>query len=85
MKIVWLGAVLFNLAACGNAARVETKADSLRERLDTMLKRTADSAKQKGEETLEAIREKVEAIGQPEDSVRVDTVELIDTVKRVKQ
>lgn len=80
-KIVWLGAVLFGLAACENNSKVETRVDSLQKTLDTLLDRAGDSAKKKGEQTLEAIKEKVEAIGKKEDSIRLDTIIIVDTVR----
>ena len=79
-KIVWLGAVLFCLVACENVAKVDSKADSLYENPDKVAE---DSAKQKGEQTLEAIKEKVQAMGHREDSLQPDTVRLADTAKLV--
>jgi hypothetical protein len=74
-KIVWSGAVVFILAACENSGRAESKADSLRERLDTAVEKLADSAKAKGERTLEAIKEKVKEIGTDADSVKIDSTQ----------
>lgn len=73
-KIVLVGAVVFWLVACENSAKVELKADSLKENLDTTLEKIGDSAKAKGERTLEAIKEKVRDIGTDEDSVRTDSI-----------
>jgi hypothetical protein len=74
-KIVWLGAVLFCVAACGNKAKVESEVESLKASPDSSAGRTSDSAKAKGEQTLEAIREKVKEIKidsvgiRPDDSI----------------
>ncbi len=73
-KIVLVGAVVFYLVACENSAKVESKADSLKEKLDTMLEKVGDSAKAKGEQTLEAIKEKVRDIETDKDSVRTDSI-----------
>lgn len=73
-KIVLVGAVVFCLVACENSAKVESKADSLKEKLDTTLEKIGDSAKAKGERTLEAIKEEVRDIGTDKDSVRTDSV-----------
>ncbi len=74
-KIVWLGAVVFFLAACANSGKAGPKADTLKESLDTTLKKIGDSAKAKGERTLEAIKEKVREIRTDEDSVRTDSIQ----------
>ena len=62
------------MAACDNDGKVVSKADSLKESLDTTLDKIGDSARAKGERTLEAIKEKVADLGEKRDSVRVDTV-----------
>lgn len=74
-KIVLVGAVVFCLMACDNSAKVETKADSLKEKLDTTLEKLGDSAKAKGERTLKAIKEKVRDISTEADSVKIDSVQ----------
>jgi hypothetical protein len=77
-KIVWLGAVLFCMAACENKAKVESKTDSLKQTLSTTFEKTTDSAKAKGERTLEAIKEKVRDIKTDTDSVKKDSVQSVN-------
>jgi hypothetical protein len=58
------------LLACDNSARVESKADSLRQELDTSLGKVKDSVKAKGERTLDAVKEKIDDLRSRKDSVR---------------
>lgn len=65
--------VVFSLTACDNSAKVEAKADSLKQELDTSLGKIKDSAKAKGERTLDAVKEKLDELRMKKDSVRDTT------------
>ncbi len=54
--------VVWGLAACANSAKSESKADSLKQELDTSLGKIKDSVKAKGERTLEAVKEKLRSV-----------------------
>ena len=74
MKIlVWLVMVVFLLTACNNSGRTDAKGDSLKQELDTSLGKIKDSVKAKGERTLDAVKEKLDGLGNKKDTV-VDTV-----------
>ena len=65
--------VAVHLLACDNSARVESKADSLKQELDTSLGKIKDSVKAKGERTLDAVKEKIDDLRNRKDSVRETT------------
>jgi peptidoglycan hydrolase CwlO-like protein len=72
-KMVLVGIVVLSLAACDNSGNTAAKADSLKDKLDTTLDKIGDSAKAKGGRALEAIKDKVQDLGNKADSVRKDT------------
>lgn len=72
-KCVLVLLVAVSLVACDNSARVESKADSLKQELDTSLGKIKDSVKAKGERTLDAVKEKIDDLRTRKDSVR-DTI-----------
>lgn len=69
-KCVLVLLVAVSLVACDNSARVESKADSLKQELDTSLGKIKDSVKAKGERTLDAVKEKIDDLRTRKDSVR---------------
>lgn len=72
-KCVLVLLMAVSLVACDNSARVESKADSLKQELDTSLGKIKDSVKAKGERTLDAVKEKIDDLRTRKDSVR-DTI-----------
>ena len=77
-KIVWLGAVLFGGVSCGIEPEGKIKAEGQSE---TTIVRSEDSVKKKGDQTLEAIKDRVQSMGEKDDSLQLDTVSHLDTVK----
>jgi len=65
-----LSLLVLSLAACDNNAKVESKADSLKQELDTSLGKIKDSVKAKGERTLDAVKAKIDDLRSAKDSVR---------------
>ena len=65
---------MLGLIGCDNSGKVEIKTDSLRKSLDVDLDKLGDSAKAKGERTLEAIKDKVNDLGNKADSARKDSI-----------
>lgn len=65
---LFLFALVLGLAACDNSSKVEIKADSLKQRLDTSLGKLKDSVKTKGERTLETVKEKIEELKNKKDT-----------------
>jgi hypothetical protein len=63
----------FSLVACDNNAKVEAKADSLKQELDTSFGKIKDSVKAKGERTLDAVKGKLDELRTKKDSVRDTT------------
>jgi hypothetical protein len=63
----------FSLVACDNNAKVEAKADSLKQELDTSFGKIKDSVKAKGERTLDAVKGKLDDLRTKKDSVRDTT------------
>jgi hypothetical protein len=70
---VWLVMMVLGLAACSNNGKIEIKTDSLKQELDTSLGKIKDSVKAKGERTLDAVKEKLDGLGNKKDSVRDTT------------
>jgi hypothetical protein len=70
VKKVWVLVMMVGLAACENSGGTQTAADSLGQSAGTELMKSGDSAKAKGERTLEAIKEKVRQAGDSADTVR---------------
>lgn len=62
--------MIYGLWACDNSATAERKADSLKQKLDTGLTRLQDSVKAKGERTLDAVKEKLNHLGNKKDTVK---------------
>lgn len=69
-KAFWLAGLFLALASCDNSGRVEGKADSLKNELDTSLGKIKDSVKAKGERTLDAVKEKLDELGEKKDTVK---------------
>ena len=69
-KCVWLVMMVWGLVACDNNVKVEVKTDSLKQELDTSLGKIKDSVKAKGERTLDAVKEKLEGLGNKKDTVK---------------
>lgn len=69
-KSVWLAMMVLGLAACGNSGRVEVKTDSLKLELDTSLGKVKDSVKAKGERTLEAVKAKLDSLGNKKETLK---------------
>ncbi|WP_121354903.1 hypothetical protein [Flavisolibacter nicotianae] len=69
-QCVLFSLLVLSLAACDNSAKVESKADSLKQELDTSLGKIKDSVKAKGERTLDAVKAKIDDLRSVKDSVR---------------
>ena len=69
-KSVWLVMMVLGLTACDNSVKVEVKTDSLKQKLDTSLGKIKDSVKAKGERTLEAVKEKLDSLGNKKDTLK---------------
>lgn len=65
--------VLFlGLVSCDNGVTVEVKTDSLKQKLDTGFEKIKDSAKAKGERTLDKLKERVDRLGE-KDTLTIKT------------
>lgn len=74
MKKMLLGAlVLCGAVACSNNGSTETKADSLKLKLDTTLNKLGDSIEAKGQRTMDTLQEKLKELRNRKDTVQ-DTV-----------
>lgn len=73
-KLVLLTMIVFSVVACDNSGKVETKAESLKVKLDTTLEKISDSAEAKGKRTLDVLKRKVQEIRDKKDTARQDSV-----------
>lgn len=64
MRKCLLLVLILGLLSCDSTVKVEVKTDGLKQKLDTGFEKIKDSAKAKGERTLDKLKEKVDKLGE---------------------